>query len=240
MKTLFLIPPSEWKNSWWKFTEENLYYKFKKPCDIAKNVKEKDLKASGDRFQEWLNLNISLCEWEQNHFSYSIERYTWVMFNSIDYENMQNFWKKFFEESFLITSGMYWLLKPKDIIWNYKLPIETKWLYDYWWASIADKIIEKNPSCLINLLPISYGKLFWIWQKTKKHILDKFIDNWIKIININFLKNDWKKLSHGVKKIKWEWIKHICENNLSNYQDFWWEEKKIEEGLVDLNFYINS
>ena len=31
------------------------------------------------------------------------------------------------------------------------------------------------------------------------------------------------KMTHWVKKIKWEWIKNICENKIENYNDFWWD-----------------
>ena len=27
-----------------------------------------------------------------------------------------------------------------------------------------------------------------------------------------FYKEDWKKMAHWVKKVKWEWIKELCEN----------------------------
>ena len=42
--TIFLIPPSEWKNKWEVESFEKLTYQFKKPVDIGKNAKEKDLK----------------------------------------------------------------------------------------------------------------------------------------------------------------------------------------------------
>jgi len=133
MKILFLLPPSEWKKSWWEHKTEKLSFDFEKPVEIAKNVTEKDLKCKWDRFLEWLELNKTLCNHSQKEFTEAIKRYYGVMYWSIDYENMDKKAQDFFEQNFLIFSGMYGILRPKDIIWNYKLPIDTKWLFDFWW-----------------------------------------------------------------------------------------------------------
>jgi hypothetical protein len=225
MKILFLLPPSEGKTSWWNYKEEKLTFVFDKPCKIATNVTEKDLKCSWARYEEWLNLNKTLCEWNQKEFLEAIERYSWVMYSAIDYIWMNSIWKEFFEENFLIFSGMYGIVKPLDIIWNYKLPLDKADNYKFWWDKIPDRIINEKPEYIVNLLPINYAKLIWLWTNCFRHKkkLEKIINAWIKIVNINFLKEDWKKISHGVKKIKGEWIKNICENNLTNIEQFWWE-----------------
>lgn len=228
MKTFFLIPPSEWKQKENIFKNEILSFKLEKPLNIANKVSEKDLKCSWDRFIEWLELNKNILNSNTN---YAINRYSWVMFDSIDYNNMTNKWKEFFEENFFILSWMYGLLKPLDKIWNYKLPIETKWLYDFWWDKIIKNIIILKPDYIINLLPISYNKMLW-FNKNKD-----FHNYWIKIVNINFLKSDGKKISHWVKKIKWEWIKNICEKWIKDYNDFWWNIREnwniIEIDLIN-------
>lgn len=238
MKILFLLPPSEAKNSWWNQDKEKLEYLFKKPCDISKNVSENDLKCKWKRFEEWLELNKHLCENKQEEFMFSIERYTWVMYNYIDYTSMIDEEKQFFENNFLICSWMYGLLKSKDSIWNYKLPIETKWLYKYWWTRVVEIINDMEVDYVVNLLPISYSKLIFWNNKTEEKNFDKFRKFWI--ININFLKEDWKKISHWVKRIKWEWIKKICKNNITNYNEFWWEISKKWNWIIDINLLINN
>jgi cytoplasmic iron level regulating protein YaaA (DUF328/UPF0246 family) len=231
-KILFLLPPSEWKNSENKYKKEELSFKFEKPLEISANVDEKDLKCSWNRFLEWVNLNKNI---ELSETIESINRYTWVMFNAIDYSNMNNVWKNFFDENFLIFSGMYWIVKPNDKIGNYKLPIDTKWLFDFWWNKVVSKIVDLKPNYIVNLLPISYSKLLWL-AKCRRHIHKRkfLIDAWIKIININFLKPDWNNISHWVKKIKGEWIKNICEKWIVDYKNFGWEI--IENGnIIDIN-----
>jgi len=238
MKILFLLPPSEWKNKWWEFKNEEISFRFNKPCDISINVDEKDLKCKWDRFEEWVNLNKTICEWNQKEYLESIKRYSGVMYNAIDYLWMSNNWKIFFEENFLILSWMYGIVKPLDKIWNYKLPIDTKWLFDFWEEKIVNKIVESKPDYIVNLLPISYSKLLWL-AKCKRHIYKRkiLLDVWVKIININFLKEDWNLVSHWVKKIKWEWIKNICDNNLTDFKQFWW---KVDENwnIIDVNIVV--
>jgi cytoplasmic iron level regulating protein YaaA (DUF328/UPF0246 family) len=234
-KIIFLLPPSEWKKSDNQYNSERLSFDFEKPINIANNVTEKDLKCKWDRFLEWLELNKNI---KNSETIEAIKRYSWVMFNAIDYCWMKENWKEFFEENFLILSGMYWIVKPLDIIWNYKLPIDSKWLFDFWEEKIVKKIAEIKPDFIVNLLPISYSKLLWL-AKCRKHIYkrDFLLNAWIKIININFLKENWDKVSHWVKKIIWEWIKDICEKQIVDYKKFWWEIIKIWN-ILDINLII--
>jgi cytoplasmic iron level regulating protein YaaA (DUF328/UPF0246 family) len=210
-KMIFLLAPSEGKNIWWEYKTEKLSFPLEKPTEIAINVTEKDLKCKWDRFIEGIKLNKTLNKWP---FTEAINRYSWVVFNAIDYVWMTKSAKSFFEENILIMSGMYWIIKPLDCIWNYKLPIETQWLYNFWWDKITNILNEINPDYIVNLLPNSYLKI----------INPKKINS--KIININFLtEKEWKivKFTHWVKKHRWEFLKNICENNLTNYEQFGWE-----------------
>ncbi len=237
MKIIFLLPPSEGKTNWWNYKEEKLSFKFGKPCKIATSVSEKNLKCTWKRFEEGFLLNETLCEWKQKYFLEAINRYSGVMYNAIDYNWMNEQWKKFFEDNFLIFSWMYGILKPLDKIWNYKLPLEKTDLYKFWWDKIPDTIIDLKPDYIVNLLPINYAKLIWLWTNCSRHKkkLEKILNAWIKIININFLKPDWKKISHWVKKIKWKLVKNVCEKNIFNYKNFGWEI--VEEGnIIDVNF----
>ena len=99
---------------------------------------------------------------------------------------------------------MFGILKPNDKIGNYKLPIETKWLYDFWKTKITNALNEINADIIIDFLPNSYKNMI-----DKKHLNKKLIE--VDIVT----EKDWKiqKISHWVKKIKWEFIKEICENN---------------------------
>ncbi len=226
-KIIFLLPPSEGKNPEGKYALELLSYDFVKPKKIAINATEKDLKCKDKRYEEGITLNkqcVSLpskvntphpqplsLEWEGS-FLEAIQRYSGVMYNAIGYESMFETGKQYFQEHVLILSGMYGIVRPKDIIANYKLPIETKWLVQFWWESITEKIKEIAPDAVVNLLPLSYQKMIDFQS------LDA------EIINVNFYtKKDWelKKMTHGVKKVKGEWLREICERWEQNYHNFW-------------------
>ena len=233
MKILFLLPPSEGKNSENKYLEEELSFNFEKPLEIASSVTEKDLKCSWERYKEGLELNKNI---EKSETIEAINRYTWVMYNAIDYSWMTEAWKKFFENNFLVFSWMYGIVRPLDKIANYKLPVWKVELYKFWWDIVPDTIIKEKPDYIVNLLSGDYAKMIGLGTKCNRHKkkLEKILDAWMKVININFLKEDWKKISHWVKKIKGEWIKDICENNLTNYEQFWWELVK-NWNIIDVN-----
>ncbi len=219
MKTIYLLAPSEWKNDGWDHKKESLTYDLEKPINIAINATEKDLKCKAERYNQWIELNKNIWKW---WFLEAINRYSWVVFNAIWYDNMSEPAKDFFQKNVYILSWMYGIVKPLDLIWNYKLPIETKWLYNYWWDKITQIIKEINPDCIVNLLPNSYAKM----------IDFKDIDS--RIININFFKSDWKKMTHWVKKYRWEFLKNICEQAITDYKDFSWEI--VEKwNIVDIN-----
>jgi len=238
MKILFLLAPSEWKNNLGMSHKERLNFRFEKPIDIAVNATWKDLKCKWDRLNEALELNINLQKWP---FLESIFRYDWVVFKAIDYKSMSENWKRFFEDNIYILSGMYWLLKPLDYIWNYKLPIETKWLYDFWWDKVANEIKKLQPDFVVNLLPDSYAKLVWIWKSKKlKRIRELYLWENTKIVTPNFLtKKNWdlKKLSHWVKKYRGEFLRIVCENNLTDFKQFWWKIVQNWE-FIDVNIII--
>ncbi len=198
MKIIYLLPPSEGKNTWGNNTEESPKYNFEKPLGIAKNATEKDLKCKEKRYEEGIALNTDI---ETSPKLSSIERYSWVMYNTIDYSWMSSEWKQYFTENFLILSGMYGILRPDDMIGNYKLPIETKWLYQFWGTQITDTLNALDVDVIVDFLPGSYGKMIQ-WK-----------DIHAKIVRVNFLhtKNgELKKMTHGVKKVKGEYIKELC------------------------------
>ncbi len=223
MKLLFLLPPSEGKNSWWNPGKADLSFDFVLPLDIASSATQKDLKCAGKRYQQGIELNQDL---EKSMLLAAISRYSWVMYNAIDYERMWEWARKYFEENFLMLSGMYGLLRPRDIIGNYKLPIETKWLYKFWWDQISTSLNKLEADYIIDMLPGSYTKMVnW-----------KLIDS--QIIRINFLHNkgwELKKISHGVKKIKGEYIKNICEIGINNIEKLPGEKVQISENEYHIN-----
>ncbi len=227
MKLLFLIPPSEGKKHWWNLEKELVTFPYKKPLKIAKHATPKDLKCDWKRYQEWITLNKNIEKWP---FMEAIERYDGILYKAINYKNITSLWKTFFEEHFLIVSWMYWLVAPHDSIWNYKLPVETKWLQKFWSKYLTKELHNFQCDALISLLPESYVKVF----NTKK--LGK------PFIQVNFLTlKDGKeiKMAHGSKKVKWEFIRNICEKQLSDFNLFWGKISQ-QHWITRIDFYENA
>lgn len=209
MKILYLLPPSEGKNIWWIQSEETLSFSLEKPFEIAVHASEKDLKCKGKRYEQWIFLNKNINSWE---LLPAIERYTGIMYTAIDYKWMSQNWKKYFSDHFVILSWMYGILKPEDRIRNYKLPIETKWLFLFWWERITEILNNQQSDIIVNMLPKSYEKMI-DWKKIESKVLT---------IEFFHIKNgEKKKISHGVKKIKGEYVKNICETSELQIPDFW-------------------
>ncbi len=109
---------------------------------------------------------------------------------------------------------MYGIVRPKDLIGNYKLPIEVRGLYNFWSNQIAEKIIEENPDYIVNLLPKAYEKLLKIREN-----LGRLQEKNIKILNIIFVSQNGEKFSHNTKILRGKFLKNIAENARENILD---------------------
>lgn len=222
MKILFLLPPSEGKNQWWATWVEKLSFDFVKPYEIAINATQKDLKCQWNRYEEWIRLNKDI---NNSELLPAIKRYSGVMYNAINYTWMDILWQEYFEKNFLILTGMYGVVRPCDMVWNYKLPIETKWLYNFWAQEITDTLEGMHADYIVDMLPWSYAKMIdWKKMNTKR-------------IQIHFLhhKNgELKKITHWVKKVKGEYIKNICGHSVQAFENM--KEKKVQ--ISEKEYYI--
>lgn len=249
MKIVYLIPPSEGKNSWGDCTPETLSLFFEKPYKIAIHATEKDLKCKWSRYEEGIELNKLLTHpwipslktkggriqdtsirpkgsclkgWGLNDLETlpAISRYSGVMYNAINYAWMDREAQKYFRKHYLILSGMYGVLKPEDMIGNYKLPIETKGLYAFWDSKITDTLNNLELDYIVDFLPNSYKKMI-DWKSLEA-----------KVIRVDFFsqKNgEQKKMTHGVKKIKGKYIYDLCQKAPQCIADFLWEKVQISE-----------
>ena len=91
---------------------------------------------------------------------------------------------------------MYGIVRPKDLIGNYKLPIEVRGLHDFWGNKIAERIIAENPDYIINLLPKAYEKLLKIREN-----LGQLKERNIKILNMIFVSKILTQYQSFARKI---------------------------------------
>lgn len=107
---------------------------------------------------------------------------------------------------------MYGIVRPKDLIGNYKLPIEVRGLYDFWGNKIAERIIAENPDYIVNLLPKAYEKLLKIREN-----LGRLQEKNIKILNMIFVSKNGEKFSHNTKVLRGKFLKNVVENMRENF-----------------------
>jgi len=184
MKIIYLLPPSEGKNTWWNIWVEKLSFPFEKPVEIAINATQKDLKCTWVRYEQGIELN-----------------------------------KKLFFAQLPHPNPLLWE-EREQAAWNYKLPIETKWLYKFWWNSITQALDNIKSDYIVDMLPGAYAKMIdWKTLKTPR-------------VQVNFLHQkdgELKKITHGVKKVKWEYVKNLCEKWVSSLEKLEWEKVQISE-----------
>lgn len=100
---------------------------------------------------------------------------------------------------------MYGLLKPQDKIADYKLPVETKSIVDFWGTRIIETILSLKPSKLYLLLPNSYKKLLQLKQFTP--VLHQAE---IEVIEPDFTTFEGEKITHNTKILRGDRIRSIC------------------------------
>jgi len=240
---LFLLPPSEGKNTGWIDTISTRTFDLDLPLDIAAHATHRDLKCKGKRYQEGVELNRRLAAamqtptpegtpspWQGTTSDWlspwvlvmpAIQRYSGVMYKAIGYSDKDAQVQQFFDTHVLILSGMYWLLTPQDTIANYKLPIGAKWLRQWRGTTITDALIsycadQDQIITIVDLLSGAYSKM--IQQNTLR-------DAGIRYITVDFVKTDGSKYTHWVKKVKGEMLLEWCIA--------WVENVKWLEGEVD-------
>lgn len=194
---LFLLPPSEGKKPDQpiktpqsnknpdKKTHTQLLDK-PLPLSLACNATKKDLKCSGARYDEGIELNKTLSD---SALMPAIERYTGTMFKAIAYDSLSLEGKTFFDAHVRIISWLYGIVAPQTPIGNYKLPIWTRWLTDYRWDAISEYLAQSETELLIDLLPQAHKKLIdWESVDAQRVLVDFY--HWD------------KKLAHWVKWVK--------------------------------------
>lgn len=229
---VILLPPSEGKklsvngikkDNWLNeisFQELNQFreevysklYEFVNGFDDIKLQKIFDSK--GKRLEEAKNFTNNL---KSDLCLRAIERFDGVMFKSINYLNMNENLKKNFNLSVLFIDGLFGLLKPNDLIHNYKLKVAAK-LGDFnitqFWKKNLKEILnrELKNKFIIDILPQAHRK-----------VIDYSNLNYISITFGEIRNGKFKQAGHASKVLKGEIINYIVSfdnltrGNLENF-----------------------
>jgi len=134
----------------------------------------------------------------------SINRFDGVMFKAINYTSLNEKQKENFNKKILFIDGLFGLLKPKDLIPNYKLPIDAKLnqlnLCKFWKTELEKIFLNLfENSIVIDLLPRSHKKVLTIPNSCEYYT-----------ISFAELKNNkLKQVGHFSKLLKGELIIYL-------------------------------
>lgn len=174
----------------------------------------------------------------------SIKRYSGTMFKSINYDNFSEKQKENFNKTTIFIDGMFGLLKPQDLIPDYKLKITTK-IGDLnitnFWQKELQFILNKEfkNKIVIDILPQTHKKVIDI--KNNSYPFEQYIE-------ISFCDkkgNKIKQAGHNSKELKGELINYITkfeditrkdlENFSHNSGYFFSKELSNEKEIIFLN-----
>ena len=208
----FLIPPSEGKSV---LNSTDILFKetdfvFKKHVNqIHKKLKllrvndyKKVYGVEGEKakliHKQNLNIKKSLC-------STAIERYTGTVFSNIGFDTFNQTEKDFFNEHFLVFSGLFGMVSPMTLIPNYKLKMNVLQLHKIWNPILTKELEQEN--IIFDLLPQIHKKAY---HNDKSQNIDFVI-----------LKNGNKiHAGHFGKMVKGKFIHFVCKNKFTSFEDF--------------------
>lgn len=165
----------------------------------------------------------------------SIFSYDGIQYKNIEVETISKEGIDFLNKHLRIISGFYGVLKPLDMIDEYRLEMQTKIkindkanLYSFWGESIANSIAEElnGEGTVLNLASNEYSKTLEKYFKCKKSKYN------IKMITCIFKveKNGKLKVeSTASKKARGKMVRYIAENKIDDIDNL---KKFREDGFV--------
>ncbi len=158
----------------------------------------------------------------------AVERFNGVMFTAISYYTMDLAQKENFEISVLFIDGLFGVIKPNDLIPEYKLKISSKMydtkIQDYWKKHLLGVLKrESKKKVVIDILP----------EEHRKVLSPEFFDEYYIIQFCDRKNGEIKQAGHNSKQLKGELVRFICsKENISR--------KTLEEFGHSLGYYYNQ
>ncbi len=155
--TLILIPPSEGKTPGGNGRSLKKASSHIKPMiDALSHVKDSEwgkiLGVKGKALEAAVEANTNILT---SPTMAAIERYSGVVYKAIDHTSLDQASRKVFDQSVRIVSAVFGLVKPQDMIPDYKLKID-KLGADKYWKSLNAKTLKDV--FVIDLLPKAHQK----------------------------------------------------------------------------------
>ena len=189
-----------------QFDREEIYNKLREAINELEEgelekifeIKEKNLQNAIELISDLLNSPTKM----------AISRFDGTMFKSINYEKLDLAQKDNFNESVIFIDSLFGLLRPEDLIPEYKLKISSKFLdldvVKFWenrLSSLFDVLFREK--LVIDILPENHRKI--ITKTSAKEYLEiSFVDN---------LNGKIKQAGHNSKILKGEIVDYIVSRN---------------------------
>jgi cytoplasmic iron level regulating protein YaaA (DUF328/UPF0246 family) len=173
------------------------------------NLSDNLAQLNWQRFQDWNTKNVG-----QALFMFKGDVY-----QGLKAETLTSIELDFAQENLRILSGLYGLLKPKDLIFPYRLEMGTKLitktgnnLYKFWENRLHQALLSelKNEEEIINLASEEYSKAIQLNKFSNPVITPVFKD----------LKNGkLKVISFFAKRARGEMVNFIIKNKIKNSEN---------------------
>jgi len=209
---LILTPPSEGKSIKntvnIQFSETNFVFakQVKEILILLKSLNENKIVSTyGTNLEKAKDLHKINLKVFDNKCSMAIERYTGVVFSNLDWKSLDNNEKAYLNKNLRIFSGMFGLLKPNDLIPNYKLKMNVLALTNFWKIHISNQLNKED--LILDLLPAVHRKALNLKQN---------------VFKINFLINKDGKLiqsAHAGKVVKGKFIRFLAQHNIQDFEE---------------------
>ena len=141
----------------------------------------------------------------------AIERYTGVMYDSIDHVSLDDSAKKVFGENTIIMSGLFGVLRPFDLIPSYKLKMGAKLRRNKAcsaiWKPLVTKVLAEiaEDRVVWDLLPNEHSAA---WEPSKLTIRNRFTVKFLE----KSAEGQFRTINHWSKALKGALIRHLVSN----------------------------
>jgi len=157
--------------------------------------------------------------WDPKGVGQALFMFKGDVYQGLKAETLTNSELEFAQENLRILSGLYGLLKPKDLIYPYRLEMGTRLktktgnnLYEFWNDSLHESLLSelKNGEEIINLASEEYSKAIK---------LNKFSNSVITPVFKDFKNGKLKVISFFAKRARGEMVNFIIKNKIKKSED---------------------
>ncbi len=169
--------------------------------------------VKGDNLEEAIEANLTIFK---APLMSALDRYSpGVMFKSMDFAGLPTGAQRRLLENAIIFSGLFGLLRPDDLIPNYKLKVDVS-LPEFgkvskYWRPYVSPLLNKTlkDQVVWNLLPKAHREM-WDDEHTYKQMVD-----------VNFydlVDGELKAQTHGVKPLRGQLVNYLVREMIENVE----------------------